>query len=337
MRRDILVIPVALFFLASSIALGEAQDQKAEGASFEERLGPDDGAALAILFGANMRGNLELCDCTFPRGGLARRIGYVEGFKRKFRDTPVIHVEAGFLFYNSSGNAPAVLLQNEQVARAYSRWPIDVINLGRFDLFYAQRLLAREGHDRRIDSLPLIKNIISANGVFGKEAAAPPPYIIKEVTGPRIKGGQNRVRVGFVGLAEPIRPAEGSDGMVRDMFESARSTVPQARKECDLLVIVAHCDLDAAVRLAQENPQADVVIAGNAGGLYKPRQVGQTFVVFAAPGNIQQGDLRVYMSENGRMSFKFMAMDLDSSVPADPEAAAFTEAARLEREKNRED
>ena len=30
--------------------------------SFDERLGKDDGAALAILFTANMRGNLETCD-----------------------------------------------------------------------------------------------------------------------------------------------------------------------------------------------------------------------------------------------------------------------------------
>ncbi|HEY3138750.1 MAG TPA: hypothetical protein VGL29_22190 [Blastocatellia bacterium] len=30
--------------------------------SLDERLGADDGAALAILFGANMRGNLDTCD-----------------------------------------------------------------------------------------------------------------------------------------------------------------------------------------------------------------------------------------------------------------------------------
>jgi 2',3'-cyclic-nucleotide 2'-phosphodiesterase (5'-nucleotidase family) len=112
---------------------------------------------------------------------------------------------------------------------------------------------------------------------------------------------------------------------------------PLARKECDLLVIVAHCELKTAVRLAEENPQADIVIAGDADGLYKPRQVGNTLVVFAAPGNIQQGDLRVYQSKDGRMSFKFMSMDLDATVPADPKAAAFTEAMRLERERSRQD
>ena len=61
--------------------------------SLDERLGTDDGAALAILFGANMRGNLDLCDCNYPRGGLARRVGYVEAFKKKFKETPVVQFD----------------------------------------------------------------------------------------------------------------------------------------------------------------------------------------------------------------------------------------------------
>ena len=90
------------FALASVSALSQsANPENAPPASFEERLGPDDGAALAILFGANMRGLLDLCDCNYPRGGLARRIGYVEAFKEKFKQTPVIHVEAGFFLADS--------------------------------------------------------------------------------------------------------------------------------------------------------------------------------------------------------------------------------------------
>lgn len=328
LKKVLFAFSFAVFLLASFPAFSQ-EAQKAAG--IQEQLGPDDGAALAILFGANMRGNLDLCDCTYPRGGLARRIGYVESFKRRFKETPVIHVEAGFFLYDSSVASPAIILQNEQVARAYSRWPIDVINLGRFDLVFAQRLLSRQGYDERAASLPMIKNLISANGVFGKDVVAPPPYIIKEISGPRIKGSRNTIRVGFLGLAEPIRPAEGRDGMVRDLFETARAVVAGLRKECDLLVIVAHCEMAAAVRLAEENPQADVVIAGNAEGIFKPRQVGGTLVISAAPGNTQQGDLRVYISSEGRMNFKFAAIDLDASIPADPEAEAFVESARLER------
>jgi len=64
------------------------------------------------------------------------------------------------------------MLQNDQFVRAYSRWPVDVVNLGRYDLIYAQRLLAREGLSERAQSRPFIKNLISANGVFGADVAA---------------------------------------------------------------------------------------------------------------------------------------------------------------------
>jgi 2',3'-cyclic-nucleotide 2'-phosphodiesterase (5'-nucleotidase family) len=225
------------------------------------------------------------------------------------------------------------MLQNDQLVRAYSRWPVDVVNLGRYDLIYAQRLLARAGFSERALSRPFIKNVISANGIFNQDVAAPAPYLVKEITGPRIKGDK-RFKVGFVGLAEPIKPGGGlMDATVRNMYETARGVVPKARKECDVLVIVAHAELEGAMRLARENPEADIVIVGNAEGLLKPREVGNTLVVSAAPGNIQQGDLRLYLDKEGRVSFKWRSIDLDALVPIDSAAEAFAQAARQERER----
>src|SRR2546422_10716648 len=67
--------------------------------SLDERLGTDDGAALAILFGANMRGNLDLCDCNYPRGGVGRRGGYGEAFQKKCKEEPALHVGGGVFFF----------------------------------------------------------------------------------------------------------------------------------------------------------------------------------------------------------------------------------------------
>ena len=301
--------------------------------SLDERLGTDDGAALAILFGANMRGNLDLCDCNYPRGGLARRVGYVEAFKKKFKETPVVHVEGGFFFFGSGGY-PMADLRNEQTARAFSRFPPDVINLGREDLRYAQKLLARDGLSERFKALPMIKNLISANAVFGPEAVAPAPYVIKEVGGPRIYGGKKKLKIGFIGVAAPTNPGGGIiDATVTNIFETTTRTVLKARKECDVLVIVAHCDLASALRLASENLEVDVVIAADSGGIYNPRRIGNTLVITAAPGNIQESDLRLYFDKEGQISYKFRAIDLDVLVPVDPAAAAFAEAARAERER----
>ncbi|HSB08624.1 MAG TPA: hypothetical protein VLM38_03885 [Blastocatellia bacterium] len=325
---------LVLVFLCVCAATQTVQQKPGESQDiFDERLGADDGAALAILFGAGMRGNLELCDCNLPRGGLARRVGYVEGFKKKFKDTPVIQVEAGLFSFGTSGY-PIADLQNAHVARAYSRWPVDVINLSRDDLPFARKLLARNGFDERIQSFPMIKNLVSANGVFASDTNAPAAYVVKEVAGPRIYGGKKKLRVGFIGLAARSNPGGGVvDATVSDMFQAATRTVIKARKECDVLVIVAHCELNDALRLAAENLEADVVIAGDSGGIFNPRRAGNAYIVSAAPGNIREGDLRLYIDNDGQISFKFRATDLDALVPSDPDAAAFVETARAERDR----
>ena len=144
----------------------------------------------------------------------------------------MIQVEGGFFLYGGSD------LQSEQIAIAYSRWPVDVINLGRDDLSYAKILLAQEGLNDRIKRLPMIKNLISANAVFGPNFAPPPAYVIKEVAGPRIYDGKKKLKIGFVGVAAPTNPGDGMrDATVSNMFEATTRAVLKARKECDLLVI----------------------------------------------------------------------------------------------------
>jgi 2',3'-cyclic-nucleotide 2'-phosphodiesterase (5'-nucleotidase family) len=226
------------------------------------------------------------------------------------------------------------MTMNDLVVRAYSRWPLDVVNLGRFDLTYAQMLFAREGLEERKTALPLLGNMISANGVFGPETSPPPPFIIREISGPRINRHGGKVKVAFVGVAEPIRASKGMlDATVSNMFEAARRGVLAAKKQADLVVIVSHAEWAAAKRLAEENPEADVVIAGNAEGFFNPINVGNVLLVPAAPGNVKQGDLRVYFDKDRHASFKFRATDLDDVVPSDPAAVAFVDAGRAERQR----
>jgi 2',3'-cyclic-nucleotide 2'-phosphodiesterase (5'-nucleotidase family) len=336
-KRSIAVVVLGICCWAVDVAQQPSAgvETKTAGETFDERLGEDDGAALAILIGANQRGNLEVCDCNQPRGGLARRVGYAEGFRRKFKDIPFLNVDAGFLFYGAAGYPKWVMIQNDQVLKAYSRWPLDVVNLGRFDLIYAQKLFEREGLAERASANPLIRNMISANGVFGPEVTPPPPFIVKEVTGPRIKVRGGKLRIAFLGLAEPVHVSEGLDATVTNLFDAARRFVPQAKKKADLVVILAHCEWNAAIRLANENPQADLVVAGNAEGFFEPEKVGDVLVIPASPGNVKEGDLRIYLDKSGRATFKYRLTDLDAVVPSDPAALAFTATARSERDRLR--
>jgi hypothetical protein len=98
-RKSLLAFVLTISFFAG--ALAQDLTTRPQPATLDERLGADDGFALAILITANMRGNLELCDCHNPRGGLARRIGYLDAFKKKFKDAPVLQVEAGQFWYTA--------------------------------------------------------------------------------------------------------------------------------------------------------------------------------------------------------------------------------------------
>jgi 2',3'-cyclic-nucleotide 2'-phosphodiesterase (5'-nucleotidase family) len=215
--------------------------------------------------------------------------------------------------------------------KSFNRWPVDVLNMGRADARPAEKYLARDGLSERKEMMHAIKYLISANVKFGPEVSAPPPYLIKEVSGPRIAGGGRKLKVGFLGVFEPKKSGDESPAdATKGMFAAARKFVPELRGQCDLLVIVAHTDLKHAVRLAEENPETDVVIASNPPNVLPPRQIGKTFVVCAAPSNTQLGDLRLYLDKQRRFSFKFLSTDLDSTVPSDPTALAYVNSVREE-------
>lgn len=247
----------------------------------------------------------------------------MEAFKKKFKDTPVIQVETGNFLMRGVGSA--VREKNERVMRALSLFPVDVINLGQYDLGHAAKFLAREGYDERVARLSMLKNLISANGVFAPALAPPPAFVIKEVRGPRIKDGKQSLKVGFLGLSEPRHVVGGKDTSVKDMYETARALVPELRKKCDLLVLLTQADYEPAAKLATENPEADVVIAGNTSMAYTPKTIGKTLLISTAPSNAQQGDLRIYVDNKGKFSFKFRSTDLDLSAPVNAEAEAFVQ------------
>lgn len=249
----------------------------------------------------------------------------MDTFKKKFKDTPVIQVDTGNFLMRGVG--PAVSQKNERVMRGLSLFPVDVINLGQYDLGHAPKFLARQGYDERVARYPMLKHVISANGVFGPALAPPAAFVIKEVRGPRIKGGQQSLKVGFLGLSEPRHVVGGKDTSVKDIYETARALVPELRKKCDLLVLLTQADYEPAAKLAAENPEADVVIAGNTSMAYNPKAIGKTLLISTAPSNTQQGDLRVYVDKAGKFSFKFRSTDLDVSAPVNSEAEAFVQGA----------
>lgn len=62
MRKITCALLMMLCMFATSLTQTTPQAVSGQAATFDERLGDDDGAALAILISANERGNIEVCD-----------------------------------------------------------------------------------------------------------------------------------------------------------------------------------------------------------------------------------------------------------------------------------
>jgi hypothetical protein len=62
LRRIVSLLIMLIFLSAVTVSGIDSAAQEPTKETLDQRLGADDGAALAILFGANMRGNLDTCD-----------------------------------------------------------------------------------------------------------------------------------------------------------------------------------------------------------------------------------------------------------------------------------
>ena len=62
MRKITCALLMILCLSASVMTWTQSSQAGGQAATFDERLGDDDGAALAILISANERGNIEVCD-----------------------------------------------------------------------------------------------------------------------------------------------------------------------------------------------------------------------------------------------------------------------------------
>src|SRR6266508_4815979 len=115
--------------------------------TLEDRLDKDDGYGIVLFYSMGIRGNLEVCGCPIhPLGGVARRTGYINAFKKRSPDAAILQVDAGYIFSDdlnaaSDGLREDARLMNDWIVRANDAMNMDVINLGFRDLRYADLLL----------------------------------------------------------------------------------------------------------------------------------------------------------------------------------------------------
>jgi hypothetical protein len=302
----------------------------------EDRLDIDDGYAIALFYSMGIRGNLEVCGCPIhPLGGVARRIGYINAFRKRSPDAAILQVDAGYIFSDDMNIEGTDLradarLMNDWIVRANEAMGLDIVNLGFHDLLYARSLLKPDASLK-----PEKSSLISANvKPASDDRVAPAPYVIKIVTGKRLS---QPVRIAFIGLSD-VAPEDRkelvakSGFVINDPLTAAKAALEEVRDKADVTVIVGYLSLPTVNKLAIRNPDLDLIIAADERGVvFDPKQINNTLVVYAARETKHLGELRFYTDAEGQVErFTARYVELDEVIPDDAKMAEMTASARKE-------
>jgi len=293
----------------------------------KEKLGQDDGFQAAIFYGAELMGSIDDCGCPgHPQGGLPWRLGYTEGFRSAYPDAGYLQVDVG----NSMADIIDVSGklysdQNEKnlwVLKAFDRFGFDAANISHHDIYFLAQFLHAGAYEKAVSEYPALARFVSANLVPDKPDSglvAPPPYVVRTLSGGRIPGGS--LRVAFIGLTEnnPNLPMHTGFRVVGPDV-GLDKVLDKARSESDFVVVLYFAAPDAARALAQrygDRVNAFIVAHPKARDA-EPVFSTQTNMTFARYQTRQLGELRLRFDGHNLAAISNRYVTLDQELPKDP-------------------
>ena len=266
-------------------------------------------------------------------GGLARRVSYIKAFKHRSNlEVPTLFADAGNLFSDdrfTANQLPGeVMTKNRWVVKGYGDFNQDVANISYNDLPYLAELMKKDQYEQRIQDLPFIQRLVSANiQPTDDQHKAPEPYFIRDITLKRGVPGKS-FKIGFVGFTEP-KPGMGAEPVsvyagyrIEDPFDAAKRVLPELKQKVDFIVALAYMPQDKAQRLATENSEIDTVIgARQVNSMDEAQHFNRATITYAFNQTKYLGELRVYLKGDGSVENQVNRyVGLDSNIPDDPDA-----------------
>jgi len=225
---------------------------------------PAGAKTLAVLSTSDAVGKLTPCGCHTPKGGFARIASVADSSRVKYGD--VLLVDAGD-FAPEAAN-PIEEARIDFQFRIMEQVGYDAIGVGERELNFGYAKLEALAASSKIP-------VLSANLIDRKtgQPAFKPYAIVK-------KGG---LRVGVFSVMAPkvdLPAGARSELTVEDPLVAARRTVAELRRQCDVVVALAHVGRVEGEDLAAQVPGMDVVIlAHHPGFVAQGRRVGKAVTV----------------------------------------------------------
>jgi len=301
-----------------------------------ELLGPDDGAALAIFYGAELFGSVDGCGCfgNAKAGGPPYRYGFLRAFESTFGDVAVLDVDAGDWsgpVRDKDGTiVEDLVVQDEWVVRVLDHFGIDAVNVTARDVdFLAARYLHPDAWDSAVAERPAVARFVSANLRPVREGLlAPPPYVVREKSGTRLPGG--RLRIAIVGVTEDAPSAKQAGFEVVDPAAALGATLPKARAESDMVVVLAALPPDRVAALARSlGGSVDLFVVAHPLARDREPEIGDSSrIVYARYKSQRLGELRVILSDRTISKATNRYVPLDDPTPRDAEAERLASEAR---------
>lgn len=230
-----------------------------------------------------------------------------------------------------------VLVQNDYALRGYSAYPFDAVNLTYQDLRVLHKYFTTNAAKQSATDFPVLKAYLSANAIPAaneKTHIALPRFIVKEIKSPRLpKGGT--LRIGITGVCEQA-PSEGTGYVWRDPAAALKEVLPELKKQADIVVVLAYLPLDQAKTLAAELEGVDVMIVGHTQpSLLTLETIGDTALVVNNYETKALGELRAYLTDDGKRTYRSRFILLDATIPSEPNALKIVKDAKAAIEEAR--
>jgi 2',3'-cyclic-nucleotide 2'-phosphodiesterase (5'-nucleotidase family) len=239
---------------------------------------------LVVLSTTDVKGELNPCGCTVPKGGLSRRASYRDSVSDRYGQVTL--VDGGNFFPDSSDRKNAAWFLMD----AMKFIGTDAVGTGANDLRFGLSFLKANVQRTR---LPMTSaNLIEV--ATGRPALE--PWIVRQV---------GAVQVGYFSLIQPKSNLGPSRDSLRvdDPATTARTTIEALRKKgATVVILLSQLGKTETEDLVVAIPGIDVVICGPNVPLYpKGRKIKNTVATYGGDQGHYVGQSVLTLDKAGRM------------------------------------